>query len=68
MAYLGWRADMLEVVLPIDQACDRKGGGLQVELDGSAVLIGCAGNALNVNSGLEFRETTKKVRATTFRG
>ena len=46
MAYLGWRADMLEGVLSIDPAYDRKGGGLQVELDGSPVLIGCAENAL----------------------
>lgn len=48
VGYLGWRADILEDVLSIGQAEDRKGRGLDVEeeLEESAAVVGRAGNAL----------------------
>lgn len=51
VGYLGWRADILEDVRSIGRAEGRKGpwvGPLEVKVDGSAVVIGCAGNALKM--------------------
>lgn len=61
-AYLGWRADILEDVLSIGPVEGRTGRGLEVK-HGSAVVIGCAGNALrNHRLELEFRKQSETRR------